>query len=60
MMVQQAHHERVKDVLKAADISKGQESVRWFWLALIVAVIFTIMGILLGDPFDAYQTAATL
>jgi len=60
MMVQRAHHERVKDVLKAADISTGQRKVRWFWLALIVAVIFTITGIILGDLFDAYHTASTL
>ncbi|MEI7635832.1 MAG: hypothetical protein WCJ37_00875 [Syntrophus sp. (in: bacteria)] len=59
-MVRQARHERVKDVQNAADISKGQENVRWFWLAFILAVIFTITGILLGDIFDAYQTAATL
>jgi len=50
----------MKDILNAADISKGQKKVRWFWLALIVAVIFTITGILLGDVFEAYQTAATL
>jgi cytochrome b subunit of formate dehydrogenase len=50
----------MKDILNAADISKGQKKVRWFWLALIVAVVFVITGILLGDPFDAYQTAATL
>lgn len=50
----------MKGRMKAADISKEQKKVRWFWLALIVAVIFTITGILLGDPFDAYQTAGTL
>lgn len=60
MIVRQAHPERVTDVLKAADISEGQASVKWFWPTLIVAVIFIIMGILLGDPFDAYQAAATL
>ena len=50
----------MKDRLKAADISKGPKKVRWFWLALIVAVIFTITGILLGDIYEAYQTSATL
>ena len=50
----------MKDELNAADISTGQDKVRWFWLALIVAVIFLITGVLLGDPFEAYQTAATL
>jgi hypothetical protein len=50
----------MKDILNAADIFKGQKKVRWFWLALIVAVIFTITGILRGDLFDAYHTAATL
>ena len=50
----------MKDILNAADISKGQRKVGWFWLALIVAVVFTITGIFLGDRFDAYQTAATL
>jgi hypothetical protein len=45
---------------EVSEISEGQEKVRWFWLALIVAVIFTIMGILFGDLFEAYQTAATL
>lgn len=50
----------MKGRMKAADILKGQKKVRWFWLALFVAVIFTITGILLGDPFEAYQTAATL
>lgn len=50
----------MKEILNVVDIFKGQNKVRWFWLALIVAVIFTIIGILLGDPFDAYQTAATL
>jgi len=50
----------MKDILNAADISKRQRKVRWFWLALIVAVIFTITGILRGDLFDAYHTAATL
>jgi hypothetical protein len=38
----------MKDRLNATEISTGQEKVRWFWLAL------------LGDPFEAYQTAATL
>jgi hypothetical protein len=50
----------MKNELNPADISKAQKKVGWFWLALIVAVVFTIIGILLGDPFDAYQTAATL
>jgi cytochrome b subunit of formate dehydrogenase len=50
----------MKGRMKAADISQGQKKVRWFWLALIVAVIFTITGILLGDPFEAYQTAGAL
>ena len=50
----------MKGRMKAADISKGQKEVGWFWLALIVAVIFTITGILLGDLFDAYHTASTL
>jgi len=50
----------MKEILNIVDIFKGQNKVRWFWLALIVAVIFTITGIFLGDPFDAYQTAATL
>lgn len=50
------------DKLDAADISisKGQKNVRWFWLALIAAVILMITGIYLGDPFEAYTTAATL
>jgi hypothetical protein len=50
----------VEDELIASEISKGQKNVRLFWFALIVAVIFTIIGISLGDPFEAYQTAATL
>jgi cytochrome b subunit of formate dehydrogenase len=50
----------MKDGLKAEDRSKGREKVGWFWLALIVAVIFTITGVLLGDIFEAYQTASTL
>lgn len=50
----------MKDRLKAAGISKGRKKVRWFWLALIVAAIFTVTGILLGDIYEAYQTSATL
>jgi cytochrome b subunit of formate dehydrogenase len=50
----------MKDRPKAADILKGPGKVRWFWLAFILAVIFLITGILLGDPFEAYRTAATL
>ena len=50
----------MKGKMKAADIPKGQKKIKWFWLAFIVAVIFTITGILLGDPFEAYQAAAAL
>ena len=50
----------MKDRPEARDITRGRKKVRWFWLLLILAVIFTITGILLGDPFEAYQTSATL
>ena len=38
----------------------GPENIRMFWSLLILAVILTIIGILLGNPFEDYQTAATL
>jgi hypothetical protein len=50
----------MKDRLSASEASKGQKYARWFWVVLIVAVIFMIVGIYLGDPFEAYTTAATL
>jgi len=50
----------MKEILNIVDIFKGQNKVGWFWLALIVAVIFTITGISLGDRFDAYITASAL
>ena len=50
----------MKEILNIVGIASGQSRVSWFWLALLVAVIFTIIGILLGDRFDAYKTAATL
>jgi len=50
----------VEDKLIASEVSKGPKNVRLFWFVLIIAVIITIIGILLGDPFEAYQTAATL
>jgi cytochrome b subunit of formate dehydrogenase len=50
----------MKDKLNTSGTSEWQKNARLFWFLLIVAVIFFITGILLGDPFDAYQTAATL
>lgn len=50
----------MKDKLNAAEASGGQKYARWFWFVLIVALIFMIVGIYLGDPFEAYTTAATL
>jgi hypothetical protein len=50
----------MKGPRKAADSSKGRKKIIWFWLTLIIAVIFTITGLLLGDLYEAYQTAATL
>jgi cytochrome b subunit of formate dehydrogenase len=50
----------MREILNAVGIAGRQTKVSWFWLALLVAVIFTITGIILGDRFDAYQTAATL
>lgn len=50
----------MKEKSKVRDISRGRRKVRWFWLALILAVIFTITGILLGDIYEAHQTSATL
>jgi len=50
----------MKEILNAVNIVRGQNKATWFWVALIVAVIFTITGVILGDRFDAYQTAATL
>lgn len=41
-------------------IAFGPESVRLFWIVLIVAVVFTVIGIILGNPFEDYQAAATL
>lgn len=31
-----------------------------FWAVIAVGVIFMIIGILLGNPFEDYQAAATL
>ena len=50
----------MKDSPDAGDIPKKKKKVRWFWILLVAAVIFTITGLILGDPFQAYQTAATL
>jgi cytochrome b subunit of formate dehydrogenase len=50
----------MKDRPKAGAISRGRRKVRWFWPALIVAVLLTITGILLGDIYEAHQTSATL
>lgn len=33
---------------------------RIFWLVVAVGVVFMIIGIMLGNPFEDYQAAATL
>lgn len=33
---------------------------RIFWILVFVGVVFTAIGILLGNPFEDYQAAATL
>lgn len=38
----------------------GPENIRLFWSMFIIGVILTIVGVLLGNPFEDYQTAATL
>jgi len=50
----------MEDKLIASEISKGRKKARLFWFALVIAVIFMIVGIYLGNPFEGYTTAATL
>lgn len=33
---------------------------RIFWIVVIVGAVFTIIGILLGNPFEDYQAGANL
>ncbi|MBF0217656.1 MAG: hypothetical protein HQL30_11770 [Candidatus Omnitrophica bacterium] len=31
-----------------------------FWILLIIGVVFTVTGILLGNPFEDYQASSSL
>ena len=50
----------MKDKMGFSRVALGPENVKLFWFVLIVAAVFTIIGILLGNPFEDYQAAATL
>lgn len=41
-------------------IFSGGTNIRTFWTVFIAAVICTIIGILLGNSFEDYQTSSTL
>ena len=41
-------------------ISVGPENKSIFWAVFIIAVVFTIIGMWIGNPFEDYQTSSTL
>ena len=48
----------MEDALEPAEIT--QKGTILFWFLLIQGAILTVTGIILGDCYEAYQTAATL
>ncbi len=48
------------DKFKAFQVFLGPDDKKVFWGVLIVAVILTVIGIYLGNPFEDYQTSSTL
>ena len=45
---------------KIIPISVGPQDKRVFWIVFGVAVVLTIIGIWIGNPFEDYQTSSTL
>lgn len=50
----------MKDQIAVSAPTKGKKRSILFWFLLIEGVIITITGIILGNCFDAYQTASAL
>jgi len=50
----------MKQPLGASEISKGKKKAILFWFLFVEGVILTVTGIILGNCFEAYQTASTL
>ncbi|MBF0330812.1 MAG: hypothetical protein HQL17_02660 [Candidatus Omnitrophica bacterium] len=45
---------------KTLPIIIGTDDKRLFWGILAAAVVLTVIGIMLGNPFEDYQTSSTL
>jgi cytochrome b subunit of formate dehydrogenase len=50
----------MKKTLDASEVTKRRKKTLWFWFLLIEGLILTVTGIILGNCYEAYQTAATL
>ncbi|MBF0386904.1 MAG: hypothetical protein HQL20_03515 [Candidatus Omnitrophica bacterium] len=48
------------DKLKKIMLLIGPDDGRMFWIVLAVGVVLSVIGIMLGNPFEDYQTSSTL
>ncbi|MBF0594546.1 MAG: hypothetical protein HQL22_06230 [Candidatus Omnitrophica bacterium] len=50
----------MKDKLNKIMMLIGPDDGRMFWIVLVAGVILSVIGVMLGNPFEDYQTSSTL